>query len=163
MTARWMMALLGVASFLAAAKTHGRQLRLEREWAGIWTVDFGGGNPPFVEALWRRERFLFWGTLVVLVAASFVVRAVSSRFPRGVDLALAAHLVLPFVTAFVLTGLASVIRFALATRRAGPASADAAWLTAAVWGSAGWWALTLLLYASLAGALWVARQSVLRS
>jgi len=68
-------AILTAPLFLLAAKAHGRQVRLERERAGHHDVEFGGGrdrsrgedvsqhvrkNPPFVEALWRRDRVAFW-------------------------------------------------------------------------------------------------------
>src|SRR3954462_12053852 len=55
-----------IALFFAAAKAHGRQLRLERELEGHFEVQFGGKNPPWVEALWRAERFRFWGLTVAL-------------------------------------------------------------------------------------------------
>ena len=63
---------IGAVVFLVAAKLHGRALRLEREQQGIMNVTFGPGsnNPPFVVALWRRERYIFWPTAVVL---AFVV------------------------------------------------------------------------------------------
>ncbi|HVM45143.1 MAG TPA: hypothetical protein VM582_04340 [Candidatus Thermoplasmatota archaeon] len=57
----WLGALAGVAALLAAAKAHGRQVRLEREAAGYRSVVFGGDNPPFVERLWRRDRLRYWG------------------------------------------------------------------------------------------------------
>src|SRR5262245_176985 len=59
---------IGAVVFLVAAKLHGRQLRLERERAGYMHVTFGrrAQNPPFVVALWRRERFIFWPTAAVL-------------------------------------------------------------------------------------------------
>ena len=58
---RWLLVALSLASFLAAAKTHGRQLRLERELAGYLHVTFGGKNPAWVEGLWQRERMYFLG------------------------------------------------------------------------------------------------------
>lgn len=54
--------LLSVGTMLLAAKAHGRQVRLEREQMGIHHVEFGGTNPPEVEALWRRDRRRFWPT-----------------------------------------------------------------------------------------------------
>lgn len=45
---------------MAAAKAHGRQVRLEREAAGYHSVQFGGTNAEFVERLWRRDRVRFW-------------------------------------------------------------------------------------------------------
>jgi len=67
MTDPWTIAL-AVAVFLGAAKVHGRQLRLEREQAGYMNVRFGRGSqsPPFVVALWRRERYIFWPIAAVL-------------------------------------------------------------------------------------------------
>lgn len=62
----------GLATMILAAKAHGRQVRLEREREGHRTVVFGGDNPPFVEALWRRDRIAVWAS----VAAALVVLAV---------------------------------------------------------------------------------------
>ncbi len=59
--------LASVAAFLAAAKSYGRQLRLEREVAGYWEVRFGGTNPPFVAAWWLV-------TLVLIAAVGWAVR-----------------------------------------------------------------------------------------
>src|SRR2546426_10713554 len=66
--------LASVAAFLAAAKSHGRQLRLEREVAGYWEVRFGGTNPPFVAALWRRDRVRFWAITLPLGLAWLACR-----------------------------------------------------------------------------------------
>lgn len=72
------IAILAIASlvlFIAAAKVHGRAIRLEREAMGVMQVTFGGGpgaNPPEVEALWRADRWRFWpmtGVLAVLFGA----------------------------------------------------------------------------------------------
>ena len=64
--ARWLTLGIGAGAVLAAAKAHGRQLRIERELAGYFQVRFGGQNPEWVEAFWRRERAYFWSTAVVL-------------------------------------------------------------------------------------------------
>lgn len=61
--------ILSLATMLLAAKAHGRQLRLEREQMGIHHVEFGGTNPPEVEALWRRDRRRFWPTTAVAFLA----------------------------------------------------------------------------------------------
>jgi len=53
---------------LLAAKTHGRALRLEREKKGYHHVEFGGDNPPEVEAMWKRDRYHFWILTIALVA-----------------------------------------------------------------------------------------------
>ena len=48
--------------FVVSAKTHGRQIRLERELVGIDTVDFRREvqNHPWVEELWRKDRVQYW-------------------------------------------------------------------------------------------------------
>ena len=76
---RWVVLVFGVATFLVAAKTHGRQLRLERELAGYWHVTFGAQNPAFVEALWRRERILYWGVAAALAACTIAFRLLAPR------------------------------------------------------------------------------------
>jgi len=91
---------LGLATFLAAAKTHGRQLRLERELAGYWSVTFGGQNPPFVETLWRRERPIFWGLAAFLGMATGGDRAVAQRSGISWSGALLLHVVAPLSAAF---------------------------------------------------------------
>ena len=65
----WLGALVGVPALLAAAKAHGRQVRLEREAAGYHSVEFGGSNPEFVEKLWRRDRIRFWTFVPVAAIA----------------------------------------------------------------------------------------------
>lgn len=81
--------LAGAAAVLAAAKLHGRQLRLEREAEGIRDVVFGGANPPFVEALWRADRVRFWA-LAPLLALAFDAALYALRGPDVALLALAA-------------------------------------------------------------------------
>ncbi|MEZ4449210.1 MAG: hypothetical protein R3B09_06995 [Nannocystaceae bacterium] len=95
------------AAFLLAAKAHGRELRLEREAAGVMKVVFGGSNPPFVEALWAAERLRFWPLALGLAIVAVIALAVGG-WPRGA-LAQAALLWAPTV-AFVITGLASFVR-----------------------------------------------------
>lgn len=67
------------ALFLAAAKFHGRQIRLERELAGFWTVDFRRENPPFVEQLWRADRRHYWSTAALSALALFGYFIATSR------------------------------------------------------------------------------------
>ena len=144
---RWLTLVIGAGAFLAAAKAHGRQLRIERELAGYFQVRFGGQNPEWVEALWRRERAYFWSTAVVLGLLSLAFRWLAARqhWPlplsregdgASVSGGLVLHVLLPAIGAFVLTGLASAARTGLPLRD-----------------SAGWWALALtatLLFATLA-------------
>jgi hypothetical protein len=156
--ARWFILGLAAATFLVAAKTHGRQLRLERELAGYWHVTFGAQNPAWVEALWRRERLLYWSLATALALLAIAYRALARRFawplpvegPGGerswIGVGL-LHVLVPLVGAFVITGLLSVVRFVLSVRGGVDASSGrpAHWFSTATWGTAGWWALTLAL------------------
>src|SRR5688500_8313789 len=70
----WTILLLSALAFLAAAKTHGRQIRLERQSRGHLDVQFGTGtNPPFVEGLGRRDRIRFWSLLSILILTVLVL------------------------------------------------------------------------------------------
>lgn len=159
----WNIALVGasVLSFLAAAKAHGRQIRLERELAGYWDVSFGQAAAPWVEALWRRERMLLWSIAIAAAALGLMYVLLARRrrwpvLPRASAPAwswwgaLLVLIVWPAVLAFVACGLASQARFVSAMAGA---NARGDWLTPALWGSAGWWALTAAL---LAGVAWLA-------
>jgi len=96
-------------AFLGAAKIHGRQLRLEREAAGIHEVTFGGPrkNPPFVEALWAAERWRFWPLAVGLGAAALAI-GLGTRRPLALVL-VAALLWAPTIS-FIVTGALSYAR-----------------------------------------------------
>jgi hypothetical protein len=166
------IALVGGSAllFLAAAKTHGRQIRLERQLAGYWDVSFGGAAPPAVEALWQRERMLLWsiGIGAAVLGLIYVLLARRLRWPvppratrRGEERppawswwgALLVAIVWPAVIAFVACGLASQVRFvwAMSMSMSGAvASTPGDWITPALWGSAGWWALTAALLAAVA-------------
>lgn len=120
-----------VAWILLAAKAHGRQVRLERQAKGVFAVDFRGSNPPEVEAIWKRDRRVFWPTMAVLsgllVSAGF--------WTDDLELAVAA-LPVAFATSFVVAGLASWSR-----------------LGGGDWRSFGWWTLVALAAAGTALAL----------
>jgi hypothetical protein len=59
---------LNIVLLLAAAKAHGRQMRLERLALGHAIQGFQRGiNPPWVEARWAWERRWFWGLYPVWV------------------------------------------------------------------------------------------------
>lgn len=154
--------------FLTMAKNHGRHIRLERQLAGHWEVSFARDNHPWVEALWQRDRVMYWSIAVALAVLGlvYVVLARRSHWPMPPRSApgwswWSAPLVVivwPLVIAFVTCAVASLVRFALALRAPvegtapGP-GADMArgdWITPALWGSAGWWALTLALVALVA-------------
>lgn len=125
-------------AFLLAAKAHGRELRLEREAAGVMKVVFGGDNPPLVEALWSAERLRFWPTTIALGIAAAILLA-KGGWPRA-TIAQAALLWAPTLV-FVALGVASFMR-AGGLDRGG------------VLGSVCWWALcaaalTLALQAGL--------------
>lgn len=125
-----------VLLILAAAKAHGRQVRIERERAGVTAVDFRADNGPVVEAIWRRDRIRFW-TAVVLVAVMFGSLAASRLALRDWPLwgALLIAAALAFASGFILAGLAV---WGLQSRRR-PGDPD--WLERANWGSLGWWTL----------------------
>ena len=96
--------------FLATAKLHGRQLRLEREQAGVTEVSFGRGakNDPFVVALWRRERYIFWPTAAATaIALHFLAR------PLGWPL---VYVLVPGIVGFVVGWGACLVRTRAAAR-----------------------------------------------
>jgi hypothetical protein len=151
-----------LALFLASAKAHGRQLRLEREKAGYWEVAFGGKNPAWVEGLWRQERVLFW-TLTGAAIAFALAYAVAARryaWPMPLPDSGGGHPwwilplwagIWPMTFGFTITGLISVTRLAAAL--SGGTRPEASWLRAAWWGAAGWWSLVAVLAAALALAM----------
>jgi hypothetical protein len=114
-----------LATFILAAKAHGRELRLEREAAGILRVVFGGENPVFVETLWAAERLRFW-IATPLLALTLAVALVIAGASRS-TIAFASLLWAPSVV-FMVLGLSSIVR-AGGCERAGLS------------GSVGWWAL----------------------
>lgn len=116
-----------LATFLLAAKAHGRELRLEREAAGILRVVFGGDNPAFVDALWAAERLRFWiaTPLLSLTLAVALVIAGASRS----TIALASLLWAPAVV-FMVLGVSSLVR------GGGLARAE-------LCGSLAWWSLVV--------------------
>jgi hypothetical protein len=123
------------ALVLVAAKAHGRQLRLERERHGIWSVDFRADNDPWVEALWRQDRRGFWGLFAALAAAAVGITLLGP-LPDAAFVAgrLAWRLALAFSGCFVAMGLWSFAR--LLFRPGG----DLAWRRNAILGSWLWWA-----------------------
>ena len=152
--ARWLVMVGSVAAFLVASKAHGRQLRLERELAGHWHVTFGAPNHPFVEALWQRERTIYWSIAAALILAAITYLVLAPRLSWPLPLTPRGErswwggipmMIWPFVVAFTVTGLMSLTRLLRATTSA----ADSTWLNQAMWGSAGWWALTLVVAAAL--------------
>lgn len=133
---------------LAAAKAHGRQVRLARERFGIRDVDFRRDNGPIVEGIWRRDRALFWtgaGSAAAFLIPSAALGLAFTRWPVAGAVGIAA--VLAFVAGFVFAGGVEFVRH---TVRHGPA--DPPTLPLDRQASLGWWALV-----AMAGALvWVA-------
>jgi hypothetical protein len=126
--------LSSVALFLLAAKAHGRELRIEREAAGFPHVVFGApDNPPFVEALWHRERIYFWA-LTVGLALLVSVKLIKMDVPTG----LTALVVLTWApsASFLGLGLWSVARRGFTMEGAG--------------GSVAWWSLVLAAFTASA-------------
>src|SRR2546422_4443113 len=64
----WIELGLGVVLLFLSAKAHGRQIRLERGLEGYMEGDFMKENPPWVEALWRKDRRRFWPTFALAIA-----------------------------------------------------------------------------------------------
>lgn len=108
-----------VAWILLAAKAHGRQVRLEREAKGVFAVDFRGMNPPEVEAIWKRDRRIFWPTMTVLSVALVGVGVWLDDLELMV-----AGVPMAFAASFVVAGTASWAR-----------------LGGSDWKSFGWWTL----------------------
>ena len=137
------VSVAAVALILAAAKAHGRQLRLERESHGFMSVDFRRDNAPWVEALWRRDRLGFWPAFVVLAVGSSVwLRPDLSRLADWGPVALAWACA--FAAAFTLMGLWSLARFLRSGR------GEAEWRRSAEMGSLGWWTLVAALGGAVA-------------
>jgi hypothetical protein len=140
--AAWLAIVATAILILSAAKAHGRQIRLEREARGFMRVDFRSRNEPYVEALWRRDRRLFWATFAFLAGFSLVAAAVTADWPLGGFL-----MAWSFAASFVAAGLASWRRFFA------DAIGEAVWRRQAVAGSVRWW-LLVLLAAATAGIAW---------
>lgn len=136
-----------VALLLVAAKAHGRQVRLERERAGYHEVVFGGENPPFVEALWRRDRVGYWSVVPV---AAVLLGAAAWRAGAGPGFLLTAVLLWAPTVGFVALGLASLGR--LLRGKEG----EEEWRRAALRGSAGWWGGVGLAALAVAALAWLA-------
>ncbi|MEA3203282.1 MAG: hypothetical protein QOI63_957 [Thermoplasmata archaeon] len=139
-----LQAATALALILAAAKAHGRQLRLERVQAGHPQADFRAPDDPWVEALWRNDRIGFWTLFLALGAAGLMWALAAGgvgggafwgRFP--VSLAWA------FAGAFFVMGVQSLWR--LADRD------HAGWQSHAIGTSFLWWTLVALLFGVSAG------------
>lgn len=129
---------------LAAAKAHGRQLRLERTQAGHPEADFRGGNDPWVEALWRGDRIGFWTLFPALAAAALLwTFGAGAAAGTGLLAPLALRLALAFAGALFVMGVQSLWR--LADRD------EAGWSSGAVGSSFLWWTLVALLFGVAAG------------
>ncbi|HJQ92738.1 MAG TPA: hypothetical protein VJ874_00460 [Candidatus Thermoplasmatota archaeon] len=126
----WLVAAATVVLVLAAAKFHGRQIRVERELQGHFHVDYRGQNPPAVEDIWRRDRRLFWPVFAVL-ATGVLVLVVWNRPPITDAGWVGFTLALSLVCAFMVAGAVSWIR---AWRRE-----PAPWSNRALRGSLAWW------------------------
>jgi hypothetical protein len=147
----WLVFVASIALLILAAKSHGRQLRLERELEGHTQVSFVAPNHPWVEALWTKDRERFtraYPTLILLFAAyAFAAyrMAMPLPFPGGAPAARAWSLLvlgLPWGVILALTGLGmlSLKRFTTAIAQASvPPSSTAG----ALWASASFWVLTL--------------------
>lgn len=172
---------LSVGLLLLAAKSHGRQIRVERERAGFFEVSFGraAANPPWVEALWRGDRWRFWTVFplaAVALATLLVTRSgeADAALPFESDafapplwaLLLVATLLWAPVASFTFCGLWSYARLLRLRRdpsQGGPKSAAivappaSEWWRPALWGSLAYWSATLLLFTVLSTLVFVPR------
>jgi len=157
----WIELGLGVVLLFLSAKAHGRQIRLERELEGYMEVDFMKENPPWVEALWRKDRRRYWATvpiaIVILLLLGFLT--LPPRFgtePLGnpiIGTLLLAGFLWPLVVAFTSNGIQSALRLRAALVRRGrdrpvgtPAQPEGStWRGAAFRGTIGYWALVLAI------------------
>ncbi|HEY0138928.1 MAG TPA: hypothetical protein VGB85_32805 [Nannocystis sp.] len=124
--------LLSIVTLGVAAKTHGRQIRRERERAGYTHVTFGGDNPPFVTALWRRDRQRLWTTATATAFAMLALIGLGHAPASGILGTVWSLVFLPMLAGFALSGLASSRRAA----RSGCGSCI---------GGFAWWSLLSLL------------------
>ncbi|TLZ57039.1 MAG: hypothetical protein E6K17_03380 [Methanobacteriota archaeon] len=162
----WIELGLGVVLLFLSAKAHGRQIRLERELEGYMEVDFMKDNPPWVEALWRKDRRRYWATVpiatVVLLLLGFLT--LPPRFgtePLGnpnLGTVLLAGFLWPLVVAFTSNGIQSALRLQMALKRETPNGQRRAtlhkergpWLRSAFRGTVGYWGLVAGLAAMAA-------------
>jgi hypothetical protein len=151
----WIELGLSVVLLLLAAKAHGRQIRLERELGGYMEVDFMRENPPWVEALWRKDRRGFWATFpaAIAVLALLGVLTLPPRFgtePLGnptLGAILIAGFLWPLVVAFTANGIQSALRLRTALNQGTPngprrtlvQTERGPWLRAAVRGTVANW------------------------
>lgn len=131
-----------LALILAAAKAHGREVRLAREAAGILQVDFGRDNGPFVNALWRRDRRRYW-TLLPALALAFSSAAWFAPVPGASrTMGVSAALILAIALTFTIVGIRT--RAGRGGGRERRAFADSDIL---------WWGTLVAAYALFAAAL----------
>ena len=140
------MILASIALFFASAKAHGRQLRLEREFEGHYSVQFGGKNHPWVDALWRAERYRFWS---LLAACEIVFLFFSLKHPFSWKLLPIGVGWIPSF-AFSITGGLSLLRLTkaiIARTRSSTSHINLRpdWAVSAVITSSLWWILVLAL------------------
>ncbi|MCI0415429.1 hypothetical protein L0222_21870 [bacterium] len=139
--------ILLILTFLIAAKSHGRQYRLERELEGHWTVSFTSENHPWVERFWFRHRVLYWSiaswTAIALIALR--IRFLFNRSRKSQWILIGLFTIgSSMIVAFVCTGLLSWARLALKLSLSHPAPSSQ-WLENLHLISLGWWLLTLAL------------------
>ncbi|MHB8585325.1 MAG: hypothetical protein ACYDDF_05755 [Thermoplasmatota archaeon] len=157
----WVLAGASVVLLLLAAKTHGRQLRLERELQGVTDVAFDATtDPPWLAALWSRERRQYWTFVPVASVVGGVIAFVGGRD----DLAVVAAFLWSPTLGLLGLGFVSLRRFnrALAERMEAPGpdstgradpwlaprrideirATRGAWFRSAVQGTFRWWTIT---------------------
>ncbi len=169
----WIELGFGVVVMLLSAKAHGRQIRLERELEGYTEVDFRKESPPWIEALWRKDRRQYWATFAAaaaVLAASVLLTGspgLSAEFgtdpmgnPAAGAFAVAITLWAPSA-AFIGNGMTSVGRLLRrlreprlgGRRRDEVRTARGPWLKAAIRGTLGYWGLVAAFTAVAIGLL----------
>jgi hypothetical protein len=136
--------VLLVLAFLSAAKSHGRQHRLERQLEGHWKVSFTSENHPWVERFWFRQRIVYWSiaTITAIVLLKQFLFRRNSKLHWIVSGVLTIGI--SMIVAFVVTGLLSWARLGLKLLK-NPALATPEWLENLHLISLSWWLLTALL------------------
>ncbi len=163
---------LHVGLVLCLGKSHGRQVRLEREHAGHLQVDYMAENHPFVEALWERDARTYWRAAQLAVPILSVallglqlrigLPALSS-LPLLWSVLLAATLgalVYGLCVAFCVAGLASLHQLRSTLGQGGAPRTEPAlpppWESQARTGSVWWWGLSLVVLLAALTSLLVA-------
>jgi hypothetical protein len=144
---RFFIFILLVLAFLSAAKSHGRQHRLERELEGHWKVSFTSENHPWVERFWFRHRVLYWSiaSVTAIIMIALLKQSLFGNYGKWQWILSGLFTIGgSMIVAFVVTGLVSWARLVAKLSR-NPAAASSEWLDNLHLINLGWWLLTASL------------------